>query len=118
MRALTVRQPWAGLIAQGVKTTENRSWRTHYRGALLIHAGTRWDPTASDYDPADFGARGVIVACAQLVDVHRDAGCCRPWGASTGWHWVLADIEALAEPVPASGALGLWRPDLLAMEGR
>ena len=39
MRALTVRQPWASLIACGAKTIETRSWKTSYRGSLLIHAG-------------------------------------------------------------------------------
>ena len=36
MRALSVRAPWAGLIATGTKTLEVRSRRTHYRGELLI----------------------------------------------------------------------------------
>ncbi len=39
MKALTVRQPWASLIAAGVKTIETRSWSTKYRGPLAIHAG-------------------------------------------------------------------------------
>ena len=39
MKALTVRQPWASLIALGVKRIETRSWRTSYRGPLAIHAG-------------------------------------------------------------------------------
>ena len=39
MKALTIRQPWASLIAAGVKTIETRSWRTSYRGPLAIHAG-------------------------------------------------------------------------------
>lgn len=39
MRGLTIRQPWASLIAAGVKTVETRSWSTSYRGPLLIHAG-------------------------------------------------------------------------------
>lgn len=39
MKALTIRQPWASLIAAGVKTIETRSWTTGYRGPLLIHAG-------------------------------------------------------------------------------
>lgn len=39
LRALTIRQPWASLIAAGVKTIETRSWRTSYRGPVLIHAG-------------------------------------------------------------------------------
>jgi len=36
MRALSVRAPWAGLIADGSKTLEVRSRRTRYRGPLLI----------------------------------------------------------------------------------
>jgi ASCH domain len=36
VKALSVRAPWAGEIAAGTKTIEVRSWRTHYRGTLLI----------------------------------------------------------------------------------
>lgn len=43
MKALTVRQPWASLIACGAKTIETRSWRTSYRGWLAIHAGKTID---------------------------------------------------------------------------
>ena len=39
MKTLTIRQPWASLIAVGVKTIETRSWSTRYRGPLAIHAG-------------------------------------------------------------------------------
>ena len=38
MRALSIRQPWAALIVQGIKDIENRPWRTRYRGRLLVHA--------------------------------------------------------------------------------
>ena len=38
---LSVRQPWAWLIVSGHKPVENRTWRTDYRGPLLIHAGGR-----------------------------------------------------------------------------
>ena len=44
MKALTIRQPWASLIAAGVKTIETRSWSTRYRGPLAIHAGLAWAP--------------------------------------------------------------------------
>lgn len=36
MKALTVKQPWANLLCEGVKTVEVRSWPTDYRGDLLI----------------------------------------------------------------------------------
>lgn len=42
-RGLTIKQPWAYAIAEGFKTTENRSRRTNYRGTLLIHAGRAVD---------------------------------------------------------------------------
>lgn len=38
MKALTLTQPWASLVAIGAKRIETRSWRTAYRGALAIHA--------------------------------------------------------------------------------
>jgi hypothetical protein len=38
IRALTIWQPWATLIAIGAKPFETRSWATHYRGRLAIHA--------------------------------------------------------------------------------
>ncbi len=41
MKALSLWQPWASLIALGVKTIETRSWATNYRGPLAIHAGLR-----------------------------------------------------------------------------
>jgi activating signal cointegrator 1 len=39
MKALTLYQPWATLVAIGAKKIETRSWRTNYRGPLAIHAG-------------------------------------------------------------------------------
>jgi hypothetical protein len=38
MKALTLTQPWATLVAIGAKRIETRSWRTNYRGPLAIHA--------------------------------------------------------------------------------
>ena len=39
MKFLTIRQPWASLIAVGAKTIETRPFSTTYRGPLAIHAG-------------------------------------------------------------------------------
>ena len=38
MKALTLTQPWAALVAIGAKHIETRSWATSYRGPLAIHA--------------------------------------------------------------------------------
>lgn len=39
IKAVSLYQPWARLVAQGVKTIETRSWSTEYRGKLAIQAG-------------------------------------------------------------------------------
>ena len=36
--ALSVKQPWAALLALGMKRIEVRTWKTHRRGRVLIHA--------------------------------------------------------------------------------
>lgn len=38
MKALSIKQPYASLIAHGIKNIENRTWRTHFRGRIYIHA--------------------------------------------------------------------------------
>jgi hypothetical protein len=38
MKALSLWQPWASLVATGAKRLETRSWATNYRGPLVIHA--------------------------------------------------------------------------------
>lgn len=43
MKAITLWQPWASLIAVGAKKYETRSWATKYRGLLAIHASAK-DP--------------------------------------------------------------------------
>ncbi len=41
MKAITIWQPWASLLATGSKQIETRSWRTNYRGEILIHAAKK-----------------------------------------------------------------------------
>lgn len=50
MKAISIRQPWAWLIVNGHKDIENRSWRTKYRGQVLVHASQ--GVKRSDYDAA------------------------------------------------------------------
>lgn len=44
MKALTLTQPWAAMVAIGAKRIETRSWSTKYRGPLLIHAAAGLGP--------------------------------------------------------------------------
>ena len=46
MKTLSIRQPWAYLIASGQKDIENRTWKTSFRGKFLIHAGKKLDKDA------------------------------------------------------------------------
>lgn len=48
MKVLTLKQPWATLVAEGIKKYEFRSWRTKYRGKVLIHAGSGIDKKEMD----------------------------------------------------------------------
>lgn len=41
MKALTIKQPWASLIVEGIKDIENRTWKTKYRGRIYIHASQK-----------------------------------------------------------------------------
>jgi hypothetical protein len=38
MKTLSIKQPWASLIAHGIKDIENRTWKTHFRGRIYIHS--------------------------------------------------------------------------------
>ncbi len=115
MKAITIRQPWASLIMAGIKTVENRTWRTSYRGPLLIHAGAGTDREAM----ARYGhllpgwPAGVILGTVDLTGCVRDHPS--PWAEPDCWNWLLARPRPLAVPVPARGRLGLWDvPDALA----
>lgn len=46
MKALTLTQPWATLVAIGAKRIETRGWSTDYRGPLAIHAAKGWSKEA------------------------------------------------------------------------
>ena len=76
MKALSIRQPWAWLIANGYKDVENRSWPTRFRGPFLIHAGKRIDQEGLAWVrrttwalslPSQFETGG-IVGRAEIVD--------------------------------------------------
>lgn len=98
-RVLTIRQPWATLIALGVKTIETRSYPTKYRGPVLIHAGAHrpehgetvgdwrvWRAEERKYDAVsrvgELWSRlmplGAVVAIADLADCLPIIGCDQP----------------------------------------
>lgn len=72
--ALSVRQPWAGLIVAGRKRIEVRSWPTTQRGPLLIHAAKIRDdrPEAERWVTPDVaalcGVAGGVLGMVELID--------------------------------------------------
>ena len=49
MKAITLTQPWATLVAIKEKRIETRSWNTAYRGPLAIHAAKGYPQWAKDW---------------------------------------------------------------------
>lgn len=41
MKTLSIKQPWAYLICSGIKEIENRTWKTKFRGRVLVHASAK-----------------------------------------------------------------------------
>lgn len=127
MKALTITQPWATLIAIGAKKIETRSWLTRYRGPLAIHAAKTFPKWALEacYDPRFAAAlsgqsieTGRVLAVCRLADcfpvcalgpspLAEDEGAFGDFSAGR-FGWRLEDVRGLAQPVPAKGALGLW----------
>lgn len=105
MRAMTVKQPWASLIASGDKDIENRSWRTSYRGPLVITASKVIDRTARIVAKAVDSPTGVVVGVVDLIDCVQ--GHPSPWAMPDCWHWVLAKPRRCT-PIAVKGSLGLW----------
>ena len=70
MKVITIKQPWATLIAEGLKEYEFRTWNTKYRGDILIHAGKSIDKKAMERFK-DYNLEyplGCIIAKASLTD--------------------------------------------------
>ena len=70
MKALTIKETWSSLIINGHKEYEFRSWKTNYRGKILIHAGLSKDKNNikrfKDYN-LDYG-QGEIIGEATITD--------------------------------------------------
>jgi hypothetical protein len=124
IRGITIRQPWATCILAG-KNPENRPVHWPWRGWIMIHAGLKLERPALR-DPLVATAirgrelhLGAVIGIARLTDCHPDQGpekCTSPWAQRDAHHLVLADVQEIALPVPATGALPAWKPkpDLVA----
>ena len=112
IKAMTIRQPWAMLVIQGIKTVENRSRNFHYRGRIAIHAaGTLWDgeyvaacKKLGRKIPEDELELGGIIGTVEVVDVvqkYRSKWFRGPYG-------LLLRNPKPCKFIPLKGQLGLW----------
>lgn len=138
MKALSLWQPWASLIACGAKKIETRSWGTSYRGPIAIHAAKKWGPEQRGnaellrvllprWEQLLSGALplGEVVAIAGLVDV---AEMTDSWigeqtstericgGYAPGrFGWMLERVRPVFG-LPLRGYQGLWGLDTLTAQ--
>ncbi len=130
-RALSLLQPWATLVVLGIKTVETRSWRTAYRGPLLIHASNSRAgrelatfPQITKHIPAfsslPFGA---VIGRVLLEDIVpydpvsndlADVDDTLELGAfgeklHGRWAFLLKEAVAFDLPIPAPGRQGIFR---------
>lgn len=106
MKAISVKQPWASLIAAGIKLREIRTFGTPHRGPLLIVASATADADECSYLEADPSKlpRGEAVCVVDLVDV-EPFDLDDPDEKKRGW--VLANPRPV-EPFPVKGQQGFY----------
>lgn len=115
MKALSLKQPYASLIAVGKKTIETRTWSTKYRGKLLIVASKSMD---KNYPFPNFLSIGLpfgkALAIVELID-------CRPMKKEDEkaamfpyrpdlYAWILSNIKKIKQ-FPVKGQLKLFEVD-------
>jgi len=102
------------LIASGEKTIETRTWRTDYRGELLICSSKSFDKNAPSYLFVDATChiRGEticivdLVDCVPMTDEHVIGACCQVYDGA--WAWMLENIR-IVRNLPVKGQLGLFK---------
>jgi hypothetical protein len=105
MKALSIRQPWANLIASGTKTMETRTWATSYRGELLIVSSKypRISPAGCALAVVD------LVECRPMILADEKFAHCEVYEHAIVW--IFGNIRPIS-PVPVRGKLGLFEPDI------
>lgn len=127
MKVITIKQPWASLIAEGYKKYEFRTWNTKYRGDILIHAGKSIDKKALERFKSynlDYPT-GCIIAKGKLTDsIHvnddfvKRVGPTNPLvykgiiekGDWDGYGFKLEEVRKI-KPIYINGKLSLWDYD-------
>ena len=127
MKVITIKQPFATLIAEGFKEYEFRTWKTKYRGEILIHAGKGIDKKAMkkyekynlDYPTGCIIAKVDLTDCIKIDDEARKMlNQKNPFVYSNiinhtewnGYAFKLENVRKIA-PIYINGKLSLWDYD-------
>lgn len=127
MKVITVKQPWATLIAEGYKEYEFRTWKTKYRGDILIHAGKSIDKKAMErfkylnleYPVGKIIAKATITDCIYVDEKFAQKMCRKDpivykdlinKGDWDGYGFKLENVKKI-KPVEVNGKLSLWDYD-------
>ncbi len=121
MKVLTLKQPWATLVAEGIKQYEFRSWKTNYRGKVLIHAGAgvdkkdmeRFKDLNLEYPSKRIIAEVEIIDCLELDDelnkkIINENNIAYGTKYRTGYAWKLNNVKKIKSDKIINGQLGLW----------
>ena len=124
MKVSTLKQPWATLVAQGIKKYEFRSWKTKYRGKLLIHAGAgvdkkelkRFEKLKLDYPSKRIIAEVELEDCLKIDEELNNKIIAEnniAYGSKKreGYAWKLTNIKKIESKEIINGKLGLWNID-------
>ncbi len=121
MKALSIKQPWAWLLINERKTIEIRTWKTRYRGPVLIHSSMRFCAEGMELfaDGHNF-TMGSILGVMEIVDC-KDYEYLEDFYDDYDKHlnppeWydgrqkgiILKHLKRLWNPIPYKGQLGLW----------
>ncbi len=119
MKALTIKEPWASLIVQGFKKYEFRSWKTNYRGKVLIHAGLskenieKYKDYNLDISSGEIIGEAYITDCI-LVDEKLDKKLRKIDKNVYGnnhiglYAFKLENVKKYNKKIKVKGKLGLW----------
>ncbi len=134
MKTLTINQPFATLIVEGLKEYEFRTWKTNYRGEILIHAGKSVDKKAMkkyeylglEYPKGCIIGKATITDCIKIDDnarkilkeknsiIYSNIIDNKDWN---GYGFKLENVEKL-ENIEVCGKLSFWEFDYSQICGK
>lgn len=125
IKTLTLKQPWATLVAKGMKIYEFRPWKTNYRGKILIHAGAGIEKESmKKFECLNLeNPSKKIIAIAEIVDCKKVDEEFNNYiiGLNSivygvknreGYVFILDNIKKIDLNENINGQLGFWNYDI------